>query len=530
VTEVPALVMGPTDRPLWEETVGGLMDRVAARHPDRLAVVFCEQGRPDRTWTYREFVRDSRRLARNLLERFEPGENIAVWSPNSAAWVLLQHAAARAGLRLVTVNPAYLAAELEYVLRQSRSVGLFHMSRYRGTDTSAIAREVAGRVGGLRHVLVLDDVDGLIEATADGPVPVEVCPSDAVLIQYTSGTTGEPKGVLLHHRGVVNDARFVAERAGMVEGEIAVNPMPLFHIGGCGVMELGTFALSGTLVLLPSFEPGHVLELLERFEGTMILAVPTMLMRLLEHPDHSMRDLSGLRTVMTGGAPVPVALVGRVKAAFDCRFTITYGQTETSGPATQTSPGDADPDQAETLGRPLPWVEVKIVDPLDGGTLPFDTQGEICFRGPLLMDSYFDRPEATATTIDADGWLHTGDLGTLDERGFLRITGRSKDMIVRGGEKIYPRELENLLFEFPGVLDVAVVGIPDERWGERVAAFVRTAGGAPLPEKDLVAFCHERMARYKVPSSWHFRAELPQTPSGKIQKFVLREGLESDAS
>lgn len=523
-----ASVAGPTDQPLWEETVGQMMDRVAEAVPDRAALIYCEPGRPDRSWTYAEFVRDSRRLARALLEHFEPGENVAVWSPNSANWVLLQHAAARAGLRLVTVNPAYLEFELEYVLRQSRSVGIFHVTGYRGNDTAAIAHTVAGRIDEMRHVFPLDAVEDFIAQTDDGPVPVEVKPEDAVLVQYTSGTTGAPKGVLLHHRGVVNDARFVAQRAGMGEGEVAVNPMPLFHIGGCGVMELGTFSRAGTFVLAPGYDAGHVLELLERFSATMILAVPTMLIGLLEHPDSKTRNLSALRTVMTGGAPVPVALVGRVKAAFDCRFTITYGQTETSGPATQTSPDDADQDQSETIGRPLPWAELKIIDPLKGHTLLFDVQGEICFRGYLLMDSYFDNPEATSASVDAEGWLHTGDLGTLDDRGFLRITGRSSDMIIRGGEKIYPRELENILFEFPGVQDVAVVGIRNEKWGERVAAVIRTESGSPLPEADLVEFCLTRMARYKIPTSWHFEADLPRTPSGKVQKFVLREQLERD--
>jgi fatty-acyl-CoA synthase len=520
-----AYAAGPKDPPLWEETVGDMMDRVAAEHPDRPALVYCVPGQPEKVWTYAQFVADSRRLALSLLKRFQPGENIAVWSPNSASWVLLQHAAARAGLRLVTVNPAYLSRELDYVLRQSKSVGLFHVDEYRGVDTTAIAQEAGRQIDHLRYVAPLESVGQMIDEQPDGPVPVSVSPGDAVLIQYTSGTTGHPKGVLLNHRGVVNVARFVADRAGMRDGEVAINPMPLFHIGGCGVMELGTFSRAGTFVLLPAYEPGHVLEVLERHRGTMILAVPTMLIGMLEHPDHKTRDLSHLRAVMTGGSLVPVALVGRVKSAFDCKFTITYGQTETSGPATQTSLDDSDVDQAETVGRPLPWMEVKIIDPMTKEDLEFGEQGEICFRGPLLMEAYFDNPTATAETIDPDGWLHSGDLGTMDERGFIRITGRAKEMIIRGGEKIYPREVENVLFEYPGVVDVAVIGLPDEKWGEIVAAVIRTSDGSPLNEDDLVAYCRERLARYKIPVRWYFRSAFPQTPSGKVQKYILQAEL-----
>jgi fatty-acyl-CoA synthase len=522
----PVSWTAPEPVELWEETVGQLLDRVAATRPDRDALVFAAPGAAPRHWTYREFTDQSRRVAQALLHFFSPGENVAVWSPNCAEWVLLQHGAARAGVRLVTVNPAYVARELRYVLHQSRSAGLFFASAYRGTDQAAVAREVVSDLADLRVSFALDDWDAFL-AAADYAAPLPtLTPGDGAMIQYTSGTTGEPKGVVLSHRGIVNSARLVAERAEFADGVVTVNAMPLFHIGGCGTMEIGTFSRAGTYVLAPGFDAAHLLALIERFQGTATLAVPTMLIALLEHPDRAVRDLSSLRTVVSGGASVPAELVRRVKSGFGARFTITFGQTETSGPAIQTSVRDAERDQAETIGRPLPGMSAQITD-LDKGTVvPCGTPGEIQLRGPLVMLEYFGRAEDTARAVDAKGWLHTGDLGTMDERGFITVTGRSRDVINRGGEKVYPREVEDVLFHHAAVSDAAVIGVPDARWGERVAAVIRVVSEEDAPSvEELRAHCAESLARYKIPAEWYFVPAFPQTPSGKIQKFVLREQI-----
>ena len=509
-----------------QETVGQMVDRVAAAHPDRDALVVAAPGKQPRRWTYRELVAESKRVARALLARFAPGENVAVWAGNCAEWILLQHGAARAGLRLVTVNPAYLGREASYVLRHSRAVGLFHAPSYRGNDLGQILGEVVAELPDVRAVISLAQWDQFVAAGSPETVLAAVLPSDPVMIQYTSGTTGDPKGVLLSHRGVVNGARLVADRAELEDGVVSINSMPLFHIGGSGTMEFGTLSRGGTYVLAPRFDAAHVLELIETHRATVTLAVPTMLIGLMEHPDRPRRDLSSLRTMMTGGAAVPAELVRRVTTTLGCLFTITFGQTETSGPAIQTSVRDCETDQAETIGRPLPTMEVKITDLDTGDTLGHGEQGEICMRGPLVMLEYFADPEHTTAAVDADGWLHSGDLGTMDDRGFVRITGRSKDMINRGGENIYPHEVENVLFHHEAVSDIVVLGVPDPRWGERVVAVLRLKEDAPRPsEAELRAYAEKRLARYKIPGQWFFVTSFPQTPSGKIQKFVLRDRL-----
>jgi fatty-acyl-CoA synthase len=511
---------------LWEETVGQMLDRVAERYPDRDALVFAAPATAGRHWTYRQFVDETNRVARALLRFFSPGQNVAVWAPNCAEWVLLQHGAARAGIVLVTINPAYLDRELTYVLSQSQAAGLFYAPRYRGRDLAATVDAVSSALPGLWHRFSLDEWDQFVDhADPATPLP-EPAPGDAAMIQYTSGTTGNPKGVLLSHRGIVNSARLVAERAEFGEAAVSVNSMPLYHIGGCGTMELGTFSRGGTYVLAPGFDPAHVLDLIENYRGTVALAVPTMLIGLVEHPSRASRDLSSLTTVMTGGALIPAELVRRVKSTFGSLFTITFGQTETSGPAVQTSVHDSERDQAETIGRPLPGMEARIAGLATGEPTVCGTQGEIQLRGPLVMLGYFGQPEASSKAVDSQGWLHTGDLGTMDARGYITITGRSTDMINRGGENIYPREIEDVLFQHASVSDVAVVGVPDARWGEHVAAVIRLQAGVTVPPAaELEAYCETRLARYKIPAVWFFVEEFPQTPSGKIQKFVLRDRI-----
>jgi fatty-acyl-CoA synthase len=510
-------------------TVGRMMEDLAERLPNHRALVYSVPGETDRIWTYAELVRDAKEVARALLARFSPGDRIAIWGPNSAEWLLVQHGAAFAGIVLVTLNPAYVAPELEYVLRQSRAVGLIHAQEVRGVRLGEVAASVADRLPELRERISLADWD-LFIADADPATSLpDVSPDDPALIQYTSGTTGAAKGVLLHHRGVVNSARFVAQRVGMPEGVVSVSPMPLFHIGGCGTMELGTMSRGGTLVMVPGFDPGQVLELVERFHADVTFAVPTMLLGLLEHPDLARRDLSSLTTVMSGGASVPAELVRRVKDLLGSAFTISYGQTETCGPAYQSAPTDGLVEQVETVGRALPFTESKIVDPDTGEIVSLGVQGEVCARGDQTMLGYFEMPDATRVAIDDGGWLHSGDLGTMDENGFIRITGRIKDMIIRGGENVYPLEVENVLYGHAGVADISVIGIPDEKWGERVVGIVRPADPAapPAPE-ELAAFASQKLARFKVPVEWHFVDGFPLTASGKIQKFILRDQFRRD--
>ncbi|ODU07014.1 MAG: AMP-dependent synthetase [Pseudonocardia sp. SCN 72-86] len=509
-------------------TIGGLLRAIAAEYPDRVALVDADADPTRRrSWTYAQLLEVAERVARALLTRFRPGERIALWAPNCAEWVLLQQGASLAGLVLVTVNPANRQLELEYVLRQSRAAGIFHVSEYRGFDMSAAIRACRGATAELREVVDLADFDEFL-AVSDPVLDLpRVDPGDPVQIQYTSGITGFPKGALLHHRGVINASRFVAQGAGAVDGAVWVNAMPMFHIGGGALTEIGTFAFRGTYVLMPAFDPGLLLELVETYHGTITLVVPTMLSALLGHPDLSQRDTTSLRSIMSGASFVPAEFVIRAKNTFDCGFSIVFGQTELHGVITQTHLDDSPEDQSRTIGRPLPQVDVRIVDPETGETVPIGTRGEICARGYQTMIEYFDQPDQTQLTLSEDGWLHTGDLATMDDRGYLTITGRLKDMIIRGGENIYPREIEAVLEQHPAVAQVAVVGVPDPHWGEQVGAVVTTTSCAPLDADELRAFCRERIAGFKAPSRWFFVDDLPTTATGKIQKYVLRDRIDS---
>ncbi|MFT7602001.1 MAG: fatty-acyl-CoA synthase [Acidimicrobiales bacterium] len=515
-----------------EVSIGGLLRRVAAQSPETIALV---DGQSDpaqrRRWTYSEVLDEAEAVANWLSSRFEPGERVAIWASNRPEWVLFQYGAALAGVVLVTVNPAYRAAELQYVLEQSRTVGLIHEAAYRGESLSGIVSEVLPSLSELRAVACMDDWDDLVAEGHSGPVPLPVVdPGEPCQIQYTSGTTGFAKGALLHHRGAVNAARYSAQRSGFVQGDAWVNPIPLFHVGGSVLTGVGALYANGCHVVVPAFEPGLVLELIEAERASLVLAVPTMLVSLLDHPDRTNRDLSSLRTVMSGSTVVPAEMVRRTKELFDCDFSILFGQTELHGVLTQTLPTDTDEDQATTLGIPLPHVEVKIADLDTGEPVPIEASGEICARGYQSMVGYFEMPRATATALDTERWLHTGDLGSMDERGYLRITGRLKDIIIRGGENIHPREIEELLLDHPGVAEVAVIGVPDDRWGEQIGAVLRAeVPDAPPSVAELFSYCRGALAPFKTPRLWYFVQEFPLTVSGKIQKFVLREMVAEEA-
>jgi len=516
----------PADRsqPVLDLTVGDVLREAAAEAPDTAALV---EGAVDpaarRRWSYAELLEACERTARALLGRFAPGDRVAVWANNIPEWVVLELAAGLAGITIVTVNPALRPQELAYVLGQSQADGIFLVPAYRASPMAEMVQQVRRDLPALREVVSFADWEAFCAEAAPGRALPVVSPDAAAQIQYTSGTTGFPKGAVLHHRGVVNNARLYTARLGLGRGSVFLSAMPLFHTAGCVMSVLGAAVTRGTLILPPYFDPGLMLELVAAERPAVLLGAPTMFIMMLDHPDLAATDISSVRQLLTGGAVVPPALAGRVEAEFGAPLSIVFAQTEASPVITQTAPQDTAEDRAHTLGRPLPQTEVKIVDPASGQTVAFGVIGELCTRGYHVMTGYFRDPDKTAATIDADGWLHTGDLASMDERGYCQIGGRLKDMIIRGGENIYPREIEQVLFEHPTVADVAVVGVPDAKWGEQVAAFVRPAPGQTPDPAELFAYCREHLAPHKTPRYWTVLEEFPQTPSGKIQKFILRE-------
>ncbi len=525
-----------TSEPVLELTTGGLLREAAADAGSQIALIeaappgspsLTGAERTDRRWTYRQLLAEAEQCAHWLLTRFSPGERITIWAPNIPEWIILQYGAALAGLTVVTANPALRAAELRYVLGQSRSAGLFHTAAFRGSDMTAIAREAATGLPDLRAISCFTDWRATVGAHhGGGPLPA-VKPGDAAQIQYTSGTTGFPKGALLHHRGLVTNARFMIGRTQLPYRGTMVTAMPLFHTAGCAMGVLGCAHRRACYVLCQLFDPGLVLTAAQDHRADLLPGVPTMLIAMLAHPGFDQFDLSRLSGVLSGGSPVPPELAHRVEQRFGVRFTTVYGQTELSPVVTQTSPDDSPEDKATTAGRPLPQVEVAIRDPATGKTVPTGQPGEICARGYQAMLGYFDMPERTAETIDPDGGVRTGDLGVLDDRGYLQVTGRIKDMIIRGGENIYATEIEQVLFGHPGVRDVAVLGLPDPTWGEIVAAVLIPAEPGGLPAvTELHDLCRTSLAPHKTPARWFGAAELPLTGSGKIQKFRLREQID----
>jgi fatty-acyl-CoA synthase len=521
-------VRGPDDEPILETTVGGILCEQAALTPNAPALVEADMtGVLGRRWTYAELLDDSMRLARALASRYAPGERVCVWAPNIPEWVLMEFAAAFAGLTLVTANPAYRPRELKFVLEQSRSAGLFMVGEYRGNPMAGIAAEVAAELPALREVVDMADAEALFAGSAADVSLPDVAPGDPAQVQYTSGTTGFPKGALLHHRGLTNNARLVFARAGAAQGQTLLNFMPMFHTSGCGCLTLGSVQVGGRMIIAKLFDPARMLALIESEAVEMLLGVPTMQTAMLEAQAASPRDVSSVKIAISGGAMVPPDLVRRVRSVFGCDFQTVYGQTESSPVVTQTGSDDSVADLCETVGRPLPQTEISIRDPAENAILPVDAVGEICARGYCLMLGYNDNPAATKAAIDAEGWLHTGDLGAMDQRGYVRVTGRVKEMIIRGGENLFPAEIENILLEHPDVAEVAVVGAPDERWGEVVVCFLRLADGAVLDRPALVAHCRAHLAPQKTPARWIEVREWPLTGSGKIQKFVLRDQLAS---
>jgi fatty-acyl-CoA synthase len=506
-------------------TIGAMLEKQAAARGGAMALKeLSAAGDIGRTWTFAQLHADASRLACALASRHAKGARIAIWANNIPEWVLMEFASAMAGLTLVTVNPGFQARELKYVLEQSRAEGLYLIDEFRGNPMAKIADEVCAQLPTIRHRIRLTDHGALYEGADRGRLP-DVAPSDICQIQYTSGTTGFPKGALLHHWGLLKNGHDSMSRAGVDPGDPFVHHMPLFHTTGCAILVLGGLARGATMLLAPIFDPDMIVRVIERERTKFMLGVPTMIVALIEAVEKSGRDVSSIKRIMSGGSMVPPELVRKAQSTFGSVIQIVYGQTEASPVITQTRHDDAFEDLCGTIGRPLPNVEASIRDVVTNAVLPIGAQGEICARGYLIMDGYNDNPEATARAIDKDGWLHTGDLGRMDERGFLTITGRVKEMIIRGGENLFPAEIENALLEHEDILEIAVVGVPDEKWGEQVACFMRARGAVRPSPFDLKSFMRARLAAQKTPAYWIWVEAWPLTGSGKIQKFKLVEAF-----
>jgi fatty-acyl-CoA synthase len=513
--------------PLLEvATVGSRLRNVAEEVPDRVSLV---EGLPTperRQWTYAELLADAERCARWLLQHFEPGEHVAVWAHNLPEWVLLEYGTALAGLTLVTVNPSLQPPEANYILGQSRSSGLFLVADVRGNPLTAHVEAIRADLPELRHVFRLDQLDALTAGAPDVTLPT-VEADDPAQIQYTSGTTGFPKGVMLRHGSIVNNARLWVDRVGIPDGVGMLLPNPLFHTAGCVMGVLGALDRRGSLVLMPLFDPSVFLELIELERPWYAGGVPTMLIAAMEHPDATSRDLSSWKSAVSGGSQVPEALVRRVEDSLGVDFTIVYGQTECSPVLTNGLPTDNAQDKGLTVGKPLPHTEIRIVDPVTSQTAPIGTSGELWARGYFTMLGYFDMPDATAKALTADRWVRTGDLAVMDGRGYCRIIGRLKDMIIRGGENVFPAEIEEVLYRHPSVAEAAVVGLPDERWGEVVGAFIRPRDPAAPPTiAELLSHLRACLSPQKTPTKWYAVDGYPLTGSGKVQKFAIREAWE----
>ena len=510
------------DAEIRDITVGDLLREIAAENQHAVAMVdIADDGDCGQTWTYAELLEQAQHLAEALTSRFEAGEKVVVWAPNIPQWIFMEYACGLAGLVLVTANPSFQVSELKYVLEQSGAVALFMVDEFRGNPMAEIAHQAISGNTALREVVNLENEDALY-ATGERPAVLpDVQPDDAAQIQYTSGTTGFPKGAVLSHKNLVNNARLFCMRKQVGPHSVWANFMPLFHTAGCATGALGCLQAACKMLLIKRFDADVFARLIEEQGVTTCFAVPTMLFNLLDSLEKIPRDMSSLEVITTGGAPVPPDLVRRVRDRLGCHLLSAFGQTEHS-PMICLNPVEATLEQiVETAGQPLPWTEVSIRSPEDNQALPLGDVGEICARSYAVMIGYNDNPEATAAAIDRDGWLHTGDLGTMDAQGFVRVTGRVKDMIIRGGENHFPAEIEAVLVTHRQVAQVAVVGIPDEKWGEVIAAFILS--DQSLDVADLRTHCRAHLSAQKTPSIWVHVQNFPLTGSGKVQKFAIRD-------
>ncbi|MBJ7499363.1 MAG: AMP-binding protein [Sphingopyxis sp.] len=546
-------VKGAIEPPLIEHTIGDALALAADRWGERDALVSVGQGI---RWNFAELLERSDALAAGLLALgLNPGDRIGIWAPNCVEWTLTQFAAARAGLILVTINPAYRLSEVEYTVNKVGLSALVAATSFKTSDYPAMIEELAPEIvqsapGGLRVArlptlrsliligrarpgwLAFDDVeDHATDAdrqrlAAIGPT---LDPNDAINIQFTSGTTGLPKGATLSHRNILNNGYFVGRTQGLTEDDRICIPVPLYH---CFGMVMGNLAsiTHGAVMIYPSegFDPEAVLRAVAAERCTALYGVPTMFIAVLAHPEFDKFDVSSLRTGCMAGAICPEPLMRQVVDRLNMRdVTIAYGMTETSPVSFQTAPDDPFERRVGSIGRVQPHLECKIVD-IEGNIVPVGEPGELCTRGYSVMIGYWDEPQRTAESVDEDGWMHSGDLATIDAEGYGNIVGRLKDMVIRGGENIYPREVEDYLYRHPAVEDVAVVGIPDERMGEELCAWVRLKPGASADAEAIREFCRGQIAHYKVPRYVRIVGEFPTTVTGKVQKYLIREAMVAD--
>ncbi|MEU1047321.1 linear/branched/unsaturated fatty acid:CoA ligase LbuL [Streptomyces sp. NPDC005897] len=523
---------GTSTTPLLGDTIGANLHRAVTAHPDREALVDVPSGR---RWTYAEFGAAVDEVARGLLAKgVTRGDRVGIWAVNCPEWVLVQYATARIGVIMVNVNPAYRAHELEYVLQQSGITLLVASLAHKSSDYRAIVDQVRGRCPALRETVYVGDPswDALTAGAAAVPqerveaLAAELSCDDPVNIQYTSGTTGFPKGATLSHHNILNNGYWVGRTVGYTEQDRVCLPVPFYHCFGMVMGNLGATSHGACIVIpAPSFDPVATLEAVQRERCTSLYGVPTMFIAELNLPDFASWDLTSLRTGIMAGSPCPVEVMKRVVAEMHMeQVSICYGMTETSPVSLQTRMDDDLEHRTGTVGRVLPHIEVKVVDPVTGVTLPRGEAGELRTRGYSVMLGYWEEPEKTAEAVDPGRWMHTGDLAVMREDGYVEIVGRIKDMIIRGGENIYPREVEEFLYGHPKIADVQVVGVPHERYGEEVLACVVPRDAAdPLTLEDVRAYCEGQLAHYKVPSRLQLLDSFPMTVSGKVRKVELRE-------
>ena len=546
-----SIVTGPVEPPLLEMTIPELLAATTRHLPDQTAAVFADK---NIRWSYQEFYELTLQMAAGLLALgVAPGDRVGIWSPNRWEWVALQYASAQIGAILVSINPAYRRAELEYALNKTGVSVLMLAEQFKSSDyiamIEALAPELASHKGGALHLAKLPHLNHLVHmGTGDRPgmmttqnlmqlatdrliekakeIGAGLDRHDPINIQFTSGTTGAPKGATLTHANIINNGRFTVERMGLQQGEMLCLPVPLYHCFGMVMGSLGCVAIGAGLVFPgEAFEPLATLKAIAAEKCAALYSVPTMFLSMLDHEDFSQFDISSLRTGIMAGAPCPMEVMKRVTREMNLReITIAYGMTETSPVSFQSHPDDPLEMRVSTVGRIHPHVSVKIVDEA-GETLPVGVQGELWTKGYSVMHGYWAEAEKTQSSITKDGWMRTGDLATLDENGFARITGRLKDMVIRGGENIYPREIEEFLYRHPAIQQVQVFGVPDEKYGEELCAYIILNKGMAASEEDIRGFCTDEIAHYKIPRYIRIVTAMPMTVTGKPQKFMMRDEM-----
>ncbi|MEC3952596.1 AMP-binding protein [Nocardia sp. CDC153] len=523
---------GVWDAPLLGDTIGANLDRTTAAHPEREALVDYTTGI---RWTYREFTAEVDALALGLLAAgIGKGDRVGIWAPNCPQWTLTQYATAKIGAILVNINPAYRAHELRYVLRQAGIRMLVAAPAFKTSDYAAMIEQVRPECPELEQVVLLDGLrwrelfatgraaDRELLVTAASLLSTD----DPINIQYTSGTTGFPKGATLSHHNILNNGYFVGELCGYTEQDRICIPVPFYHCFGMVMGNLAATSHGAAMIIpAPAFDPRATLEAVAAERCTSLYGVPTMFIAELTDPEFDTYDLSSLRTGIMAGSPCPTEIMKQVIERMGMReVSICYGMTETSPVSTQTRRDDSLVQRTATVGRAGPHLEIKIVDPVTGVTVPRGQAGELCTRGYSVMLGYWGEPEKTAEAINAGRWMHTGDLATMDADGYVAITGRIKDMVIRGGENIYPREIEEFLYTHPDILDAQVIGVPDAKYGEELMAWIRMRPGAtPLTAESLREFCTGQLAHFKIPRYVHLVDEFPMTVTGKIRKVEMRE-------